>query len=83
MHAGLEDTLDPQIINEVYLYGSEMKNLYDALQGKYEPEHLHYYTQEQTDRMIDDLKNDIKSDDIVVLKGSHGMHLENVLARLR
>ena len=83
LHAGLEDTLDPQIINEVYLYGSEMKNLYDALQDKYEPEHLHYYTQEQTDRMIDDLKNDIKSDDIVVLKGSHGMHLENVLARLR
>ena len=39
--------------------------------------------EEQTDRMIDDLKNDIKSDDIVVLKGSHGMHLENVLARLR
>ena len=83
LHAGLEDTLDPQIINEVYLYGSEMNNLYDALQDKYEPEHLHYYTQEQTDRMIDDLKNDIKSDDIVVLKGSHGMHLENVLARLR
>ena len=79
----LSDTLDPQIINEVYLYGPEMKNLYDALQGKYESEHLHYYTKDQMDRMIDDLKNDIKSDDIVVLKGSHGMHLENVLARLR
>ena len=83
LHAELSDTLDPQIINEVYLYGPEMKNLYDALQGKYESEHLHYYTKDQMDRMIDDLKNDIKSDDIVVLKGSHGMHLENVLARLR
>nr|MDF9460911.1 UDP-N-acetylmuramoyl-tripeptide--D-alanyl-D-alanine ligase [Lactobacillus amylovorus] len=83
LHAGLSDTLDPQIINEVYLYGPEMKNLYDALKDKYKPEHLHYYTQDQMDRMIDDLKNDIKPDDIVVLKGSHGMHLENVLARLR
>ena len=83
LHAGLSDTLDPQIINEVYLYGSEMKNLYDALQDKYEPENLHYYTQDQMDHMINDLKNDIKPDDIIVLKGSHGMHLENVLARLR
>ena len=83
LHAGLSDTLDPQIINEVYLYGPEMKNLYDALKDKYKPEHLHYYTQDQMNRMIDDLKNDIKPDDIVVLKGSHGMHLENVLARLR
>ena len=32
--------------------------------------------------MIDDLKNDIKPDDIVMLKGSHGMHLEKVLDRL-
>ena len=83
LHAGLSDTLDPQIINEVYLYGSEMKNLYDALQDKYEPENLHYYTQDEMDHMINDLKNDIKPDDIIVLKGSHGMHLENVLARLR
>ena len=58
LHAELSDTLDPQIINEVYLYGPEMKNLYDASQGKYESEHLHYYTKDQMDRMIDDLKND-------------------------
>ena len=75
LHRNLEDCLDPQVINEVYLYGTEMKNLYDALEDKYDAEHLHYYDRDQMQRMIEDLKNDIKPHDIVVLKGSHGMHL--------
>lgn len=83
LHAGLADSLDPQVINEVYLYGSEMKNLADALKESYEPENLHYYKIDQMQPMIADLKNDIKPHDIVVLKGSHGMHLEKVVERLR
>ena len=83
LHRNLEDCLDPQVINEVYLYGTEMKNLYDALEDKYDAEHLHYYYRDQMQRMIEDLKNDIKPHDIVVLKGSHGMHLEKVVERLR
>ncbi len=83
LHRNLEDCLDPQVINEVYLYGTEMKNLYDALEDKYNAEHLHYYDRDQMQRMIEDLKNDIKPHDIVVLKGSHGMHLEKVVERLR
>lgn len=83
LHRSLEDCLDPQVINEVYLYGTEMKNLYDALKDKYGAEHLHYYDRDQMQRMIEDLKNDIKPHDIVVLKGSHGMHLEKVVERLR
>lgn len=83
LHRNLEDCLDPQVINEVYLYGTEMKNLYDALEDKYDADHLHYYDRDQMQRMIEDLKNDIKPHDIVVLKGSHGMHLEKVVERLR
>lgn len=83
LHAGLRDSLDPQVINEVYLYGTEMKNLYDALQDKYDAANLHYYPVDRMEHMINDLKNDIKPDDIVVLKGSHGMHLEKVVDRLR
>ncbi len=71
------------MINEVYLFGGEMKHLYDALQDKYNENSLHYYPQDQMDHMINDLKNDIKPDDIVVFKGSHGMHLEKVVDRLR
>ena len=83
LHRNLEDCLDPQVINEVYLYGTEMKNLYDALEDKYDAEHLHYYDRDQMQRMIEDLKNDIKPHDIVVLKGSHVMYLEKLVERLR
>lgn len=83
LHEGLQDCLDPQVINEVYLFGGEMKHLYDALQDKYNEKSLHYYPQDQMEHMINDLKNDIKQDDIVVFKGSHGMHLEKVVDRLR
>ncbi|BDR60944.1 UDP-N-acetylmuramoyl-tripeptide--D-alanyl-D-alanine ligase [Lactobacillus xylocopicola] len=83
LHWNLADCLDPQVINEVYLFGSEMKNLATALKDRYEPEHMHYYLEDQMQHMIADLKNDIKPHDIVVLKGSHGMHLEKVVERLR
>lgn len=83
LHAGLADCLDPQVINEVYLFGSEMENLTDVLKNTYEPENLHYYKEDQMQRLIADLRNDIKPHDIVVLKGSHGMHLEKVVKRLR
>ena len=71
------------MINEVYLFGSEMENLADVLKNTYEPENLHYYKKDQMQRLIADLRNDIKPHDIVVLKGSHGMHLEKVVKRLR
>lgn len=82
LHASLASVLDPKIINEIYLYGSEMKNLYEALVDKYDDNHLHYYPSDQRDSMTEALSNDIKPNDIVVLKGSHGMHLEKVLERL-
>ncbi|MDK6533733.1 cyanophycin synthetase, partial [Klebsiella pneumoniae] len=64
LHASLADKLDPLVINEVYLYGPEMKNLEEAIKGKYVPDTLHYYPQDKMERMIDDLKNDIHSNDI-------------------
>lgn len=82
LHASLAKILDPRVIDEVYLYGPEMKHLADALAGKYTAEKLHYYPKDKMDRMIEDLKQDIHPNDIVLLKGSHGMHLEKVLDKL-
>ena len=82
LHASLAEVLTPQLIDELYLYGPEMKYLFEALSGKYESSALHYYEKDHMDRMINDLREDIKPHDIVMLKGSHGMHLEKVLERL-
>lgn len=82
LHAELAPIFDPAVINELYLYGPEMKNLYDALLGKYDQSHLHYYDQDQMNKLNAALEEDIKPEDIVLLKASHGMHLEKVLDNL-
>ncbi|WP_127848460.1 UDP-N-acetylmuramoyl-tripeptide--D-alanyl-D-alanine ligase [Lacticaseibacillus hulanensis] len=82
LHAGLADVLDPDKINEVYLYGNEMVALRDALADKYPEEAIHYYPEGEQKRMIINLLDNVKSVDLVMLKGSHGMHLENVLTAL-
>lgn len=82
LHASLASVLDPQKVSEVYLFGTEMKNLADALAGKYDAQHLHYYAKDDMATLIADLAADLKEHDLVLLKGSHGMHLEKVLAQL-
>ncbi|TXG07701.1 UDP-N-acetylmuramoyl-tripeptide--D-alanyl-D-alanine ligase [Lactobacillus delbrueckii] len=83
LHKGLAACLDPDKINVLYLYGPEMNHLYQALLDKYGQQNLHYYPEDEMSHLIDDLKSDIHSQDIVLLKGSHGMHLERVLDRLK
>jgi UDP-N-acetylmuramoyl-tripeptide--D-alanyl-D-alanine ligase len=82
LHAGLADALDPHEVQVVYLYGSEMHALADALADKYSPDNLHYYPLSAKDQMIRDLQNDVGHDDMVLLKASHGLHLETVLGAL-
>lgn len=83
LHSSIAAALDPQIINEVYLYGNEVHVLATALKDKYDTAHLHYYPLGQQTAMIAALQADITPNDIIMLKGSHGMHLENVLAALQ
>jgi UDP-N-acetylmuramoyl-tripeptide--D-alanyl-D-alanine ligase len=82
LHASLASALDPAVINEVYLYGPDMHYLYDATKDKY-ADHVHYYGIDEQDKMTADLKAAIQPHDLIMLKGSHGMHLEKVLAQLQ
>lgn len=60
-----------------------MKALYQALQDRFELSHLHLYETAEQAKLIAQLNEDIQSEDIVLIKGSHGIHLENVLAALQ
>ncbi|ANZ57333.1 UDP-N-acetylmuramoyl-tripeptide--D-alanyl-D-alanine ligase [Fructilactobacillus lindneri] len=83
MHASLADSIDPDQISDVFLIGNDMKALYEALENKYQPQkNLHYYPIEKLPELVTDLKAAIEPNDEVLLKGSHGMHLENVLDEL-
>lgn len=82
LHVSLAGELDPNTIEAVYLNGAHMQALATALKTKYAAANIHYYPTDQQDQLITDLKADVQPNDQVLLKGSHGIHLENVLTAL-
>ena len=82
LHASVAEALDPDQIQEVYLYGDEIVSLKQALSEKYAPEHVHYFPKAEQRRLIVALQDTVMHDDLVMLKASHGLHLENVLQAL-
>lgn len=82
MHCSVGEYLHPQEITEVFLYGEEMHSLYEKLQATY-GEHIHHYQKEQKAALIQALQAVLKPQDMVVLKGSNGMGLAEVVAALQ
>ena len=83
LHMSLASELDPATIQSVYLNGEHMRALAEVLQDKYPAGSIHYYATAQQPQLIDALTAAVEADDQVLLKGSHGIHLENVLAALQ
>lgn len=84
LHAGLASEIDHDHFDQVFLIGPQMKSLNDRLLDQGFPaDSLHYYQLDQRDQLTADLKDTIQADDVVLLKGSHGIHLEKVLAQLK
>lgn len=82
LHESLADHIDPNDFAKVYLVGKEMKALYDLLVQKYQPADLSWYSKDQLDDLTANIKEELNSDDTILLKASHGIHLENVLKEL-
>ena len=79
LHESLADHIDPKDFEKVYLVGPEMKYLRDKLSTKYSADNLLWYSQDQLADLTKDLQKEMTPDDTVLLKASHGIHLENVL----
>jgi len=82
LHMSLASELDPTTIQSVYLNGQHMQALAEVIKNKYPQGMVHYYPTESQAQMIADLTTVVSADDQVLLKGSHGIHLEKVLAAL-
>lgn len=83
LHASLAEVIDPAKLAEVYLVGSEMAALRDQLTTDgYPVSAIHYYGADQLQPLVTDLHHDLHDHDVIMLKGSHGIHLEKVLAQL-
>ncbi|WP_334331754.1 UDP-N-acetylmuramoyl-tripeptide--D-alanyl-D-alanine ligase [Companilactobacillus sp. HBUAS59544] len=82
LHESLADSIDPENFSKVYLIGDYMKFLQDKLSDKYDSTNLFWYEKDQLSELTADLKKELQPNDTILLKASHGIHLENVLHEL-
>ena len=82
MHSNLAQAINPDRIDSVYLCGELMGHLAEELREKFDETQIHHYQKDDLLTLTSDLKNELMSDDIVLLKASHGIHLENVVSEL-
>ncbi|MDO4432533.1 MAG: UDP-N-acetylmuramoyl-tripeptide--D-alanyl-D-alanine ligase [Aerococcaceae bacterium] len=78
LHAELAQSLQPEQIERVYLFGEEMSVLYEALLQKYDATQLFYEATEH-DVLIQALQQDIQPTDMVLVKSSFGTDLLRVV----
>lgn len=77
-HEEVADDLAPEVIKGVCLYGPRMEWLYEKLKGKFDPECI-IWSKDDYDPLIEWLSVRLNSKSVVLLKGSRGMALENIL----
>ncbi|ALS02906.1 UDP-N-acetylmuramoyl-tripeptide--D-alanyl-D-alanine ligase [Enterococcus silesiacus] len=82
MHASVSEHLNPTEVTDVVLYGEQMQALYNALTKKYPESQLHYFKKDEKEHLINALKSILKPKDMVVLKASNGMGLNEVVTKL-
>lgn len=80
-HQQLADWIHPETIQYVYLFGPEMEVLYEALKNTYSPNTL-YYEKENHDRLINQLQQEIRLEDMILIKSSFGTDLLQVVTAL-
>lgn len=82
MHSDLAQAINPDRIDSIYLCGELMGYLAEKLREKFDATQIHHYQKDDLLTLTSDLKNELMPDDIVLLKASHGIHLENVVSEL-
>lgn len=80
-HRQLKHSIDPDKIKQVFLFGKQMKYLYEELQNVYDPQWI-YYEEEDHQTLIDALNEAIQMDDVVLVKSSLGVDLLKVVTAL-
>lgn len=81
LHESLAQVIWPDKINKLYLFGSQMKYLYDVLQDKYEADNL-VHVLDSHEQLSDLLLADVQADDVVLVKSSLGVDLLKVVTAL-
>ncbi|EHJ53294.1 UDP-N-acetylmuramoyl-tripeptide--D-alanyl-D-alanine ligase [Streptococcus macacae] len=82
-HGAIVDSLDPDQIDRVILFGPLMKALAAEVAKRYPQGKWQYFeTLDQLDIMTECIKEELGKNDQILLKGSHSMHLNKVVESL-
>ncbi|NLR31817.1 UDP-N-acetylmuramoyl-tripeptide--D-alanyl-D-alanine ligase [Levilactobacillus tujiorum] len=83
MHAELATAIDPAKISHVYLVGPHMVALQQRLAQEKPDLPVTHFAADALPALTSALQDQLTSADQILLKGSHGIHLEQVLAALQ
>ena len=83
MHADLAEAIDPAKISHVYLVGKHMVALQQRLATEKPNLPVTHFAADDLPALTSALQGSLTADDQILLKGSHGIHLEQVLAALQ
>lgn len=84
LHVSVKEALNPAQIDEVFLYGEEMIALYEAMlsEGAFAKAAVHHFTGEK-EQLIQKLKQELQSNDYILIKSSFGTDLLSVVDALK
>jgi len=82
LHLSVKDAIESEKLDEIVLYGEEMRVLYEALQNDFPSERLHHFQGEKTE-LISYLKHSAQTGDYILITSSFGTDLLSVTNALR
>lgn len=81
LHRSISDVINPEVIDELILYGEEIEVLYQEVKTRFKPESIRHFSGAKT-AMIDYLRKLIQPNDTVLIKSSLGTDLLQVVSEL-
>lgn len=85
MHADLADKLDPNKFDSIFLVGPHMNALKQRLldDGTFTANAVYHFNSDELDQLTSTLEQKVGAEDSILLKASHGIHLENVVEKIK
>lgn len=79
-HKKIGEILKNSIFDFVYFIGAEMQNAYCVLEDNQNVEYFEQKTEQNFEKIANEIKKSVSENDVVLLKGSHSMELEKIIS---
>ncbi|TWT16780.1 UDP-N-acetylmuramoyl-tripeptide--D-alanyl-D-alanine ligase [Streptococcus sp. sy010] len=83
LHESMIDSLSPDDFDQIYLYGQDIKGLFDLAAAKFPQGTVHYFVkndqQDDFEQLVATIVAELDRDDQILLKGSNSMNLAKIV----